>query len=136
MTKLHELGNLGQSIWLDYIRRSFIITGGMEKLVKLGIKGVTSNPSIFEKAINGSTDYDLTLDTLIKKGYSVNKLYELLAVEDIQNAAELLYPIYQKSDGADGFVSLEVNPNLANDTHATIEEARRLWSLVNRFRLC
>lgn len=132
MTKIHDLANLGQSIWLDYISRSFITSGDMNNLINLGIRGVTSNPSIFEKAITGSSDYDLELDTLIKDGYTVEKLYESLTVVDIQKAADLLSPIYQQSNGEDGYVSLEVNPNLAYDTNSTIEEAQRLWDIVNR----
>jgi transaldolase len=132
MTKLHDLTKLGQSIWLDYIRRSFLESGDMENIITMGVRGVTSNPTIFEKAIIGSNDYDRTLDALINKGYPVDKMYEHLAIEDIKKAAELLNPIYIESNGDDGFVSLEVNPNLAHETNATVEEARLLWSKVNR----
>jgi transaldolase len=132
MSKLHELTNLGQSIWLDYIRRSFLISGDLENLIKLGVRGMTSNPTIFEKAINGSTDYDKTMEALINDGYSVEKLYESLTIEDIQKAADLLYSVYTMSGGDDGYVSLEVNPNLAYETKATIDEVHRLWSLVKR----
>jgi transaldolase len=104
----------------------------MENIITMGVKGVTSNPTIFEKAITGSSDYDLALDDLINEGYSVENLYEKLAIEDIKKAAKLLDPIYNESNGGDGYVSLEVNPHLAHDTNATLEEVRRLWSLVDR----
>lgn len=132
MTKLHELAELGQAIWLDYISRSLITSGELKELVDQGLRGVTSNPSIFEKAIAGSADYDEDLNRLIHDGRSVAEIYEDLAMADIRSAADILRPVYDKSGGADGFVSLEVNPSLAHDTEATIAEARRLFASLER----
>jgi transaldolase len=132
MTKLHELAELGQSIWLDYISRSLIASGELQKLVDQGLRGVTSNPSIFEKAIAGSADYDEDLNRLVSDGKSVAEIYEDLAMADIRSAADILRPVYEKSGGADGYVSLEVNPALAHDTGATIAEARRLFASLER----
>ena len=132
MTKLHELAELGQSIWLDYISRSLIASGELQKLVDQGLRGVTSNPSIFEKAIAGSADYDEDLNRLVCDGRSVAEIYEDLAMSDIRSAADVLRPVYEKSGGADGYVSLEVNPALAHDTGATIAEARRLFASLER----
>jgi transaldolase len=132
MTKLHELAELGQAIWLDYISRSLIASGELQKLVVQGLRGVTSNPSIFEKAIAGSADYDEDLNRLVIHGRSVAEIYENLAMTDIRSAANVLRPVYEKSGGADGYVSLEVNPALAHDTEATIAEARRLFASLER----
>ncbi len=132
MTKLHQLANLGQAIWFDYIRRSFITSGDLQALIDEGLCGVTSNPSIFEKAIAGSTDYDDALHRLVEEGKTVEEIYEELALDDIQQAADLLRPVYDATDGADGYVSLEVSPNLAYDTEGTIAEARRLFATLDR----
>ncbi len=135
MTKLHELAELGQAIWLDYISRSLITSGELQKLVDQGLRGVTSNPSIFEKAIAGSADYDDDLNRLASDGRLVAEIYEDLAMADIRSAADILRSVYEKSEGADGFVSLEVNPALAHDTEATIEEARRLFASLERLNV-
>ena len=132
MTKLHELAEFGQAIWLDYIRRSFIEKGDLSDLVESGLRGVTSNPSIFEKAIAGSRDYDDALRDLSDEGKSPREIYEVLAIADIQRAADDLRPVYDDTDGADGYVSLEVSPDLAYDTEGTIEEVRRLFEAVDR----
>jgi len=132
MSKLHNLAGSGQSIWLDYIRRQFINDGGLQAAIEQGVRGVTSNPSIFEKAIAGSSDYDEALKPLVDAGQSVEEIYEALAIEDIQAAADMLRPLYEESNGDDGYVSLEVSPTLANDTQGTIEEARRLHKAVDR----
>jgi transaldolase len=132
MTKLHELAELGQAIWLDYISRSLLASGELQELVDQGLRGVTSNPSIFEKAIAGSADYDEDLNRLVGEGRSVEEIYEDLAMSDIRSAADILRPVYEKSEGADGYVSLEVNPALAHDTEATIAEARRLFASLER----
>jgi transaldolase/transaldolase/glucose-6-phosphate isomerase len=132
MTKLHELAELGQAIWLDYISRSLIGSGELQELVDQGLRGVTSNPSIFEKAIVGSGDYDEDLNRLVRDGKSKAEIYENLAMADIRSAADVLRPVYEKSGGADGFVSFEVNPALAHDTEATIAEARRLFASLER----
>jgi transaldolase/glucose-6-phosphate isomerase len=132
MTKLHELHDRGQAIWLDYIRRSFIVSGELKNLVGQGLRGVTSNPSIFEKAIAGSADYDEDLKPLVREDKSVEEIYEVLAIDDIQRAADILRPIYDQSGGDDGYVSLEVSPSLARDTQGTLAEARRLFAALGR----
>jgi transaldolase len=132
MTKLHELAELGQAIWLDYISHSLMASGELQELVDRGLRGVTSNPSIFEKAIAGTGDYDEDLNRLVRDGRSVTEIYENLAMADIRSAADVLRPVYEKSGGADGFVSFEVNPALAHDTEATIAEARRLFASLER----
>ncbi|MBI3960829.1 MAG: transaldolase, partial [Chloroflexi bacterium] len=124
--RLHQLHALGQSVWFDYIRRAFIRSGELQGLMDQGVRGVTSNPSIFEKAIAGSADYDAALRPLVEAGKSVTEIYEDLALADIQAAADILRPLFDQSDGRDGFVSLEVSPTLAHDTAGTIAEARRL----------
>jgi transaldolase/glucose-6-phosphate isomerase len=128
---MKELARLGQSIWLDYIRRNLITSGELKRLVDEGLGGVTSNPSIFEKAIVGSNDYADILGG-DNTGVDAMTLYERLAIRDIQDAADVLRPVFDRTNGRDGFVSLEVSPYLANETRATIEEARRLWKTVNR----
>jgi transaldolase/glucose-6-phosphate isomerase len=132
MTKLDQLADLGQAIWLDYIRRSFVTRGQLKDLVDQGLRGVTSNPSIFEKAIAGSDDYDDDLRLLGDQGKPPEETYEALALKDIQMAADVLRPVYDETDGADGYVSLEVSPDLAYDTEGTIAEARRLWAALDR----
>ncbi len=132
MTKAHELLEVGQSIWYDNIRRGLIVNGGLQALIDAGVVGVTSNPSIFEKAIAHSTDYDDAIKALVAEGRSAVEIYESLAVEDIKNAADLLYPVYEDSDGLDGYISLEVDPTLANDTEATVGAARRLFAVLGR----
>jgi len=132
MTKLNELAELGQAIWLDYIRRSFITSGDLQALIGKGLRGVTSNPTIFEKAIAGSVDYDEDLQKLVAEGRSVTEIYEALALDDIARAADLLRPVYDATAGADGYVSLEVSPALAHDTVGTIAEARRLFAALAR----
>jgi transaldolase / glucose-6-phosphate isomerase len=132
-TPMKELSKLGQSIWLDYIRRNLISSGDLKRLVDEGLGGVTSNPAIFEKAITGSTDYnDVLADLQRDKSLDAFAVYERIAVRDIQDAADILRPVYDRTGGRDGYVSLEVSPFLANETQATIHEARRLWKTVNR----
>jgi len=132
VTKLNQLADVGQAIWLDYIQRGFINSGELQKLIDLGVRGMTSNPTIFEKAINGSDHYDLDLQLLAAQGKSAIEIYEVLAIDDIRLAADRLRPVYDSSQMADGYVSLEVNPGLANDTQGTQIEAQRLWAQVNR----
>jgi transaldolase len=135
MNPLKELLAQGQSVWLDYIRRDLIRTGELKRLVEEdGIRGVTSNPTIFEKAIAGSTDYDDALRALLAKDpkTDVRNLYERLAIEDIQMAADVLRSVYDETGAADGYVSFEVSPHLAHDTRATINEAKRLRAAVDR----
>jgi transaldolase len=134
MNSLKTLEQMGQAVWLDYIRRGLITSGELKNLVEQdGVRGVTSNPAIFEKAIVGSNDYSEALDAL----YQTNdkdpmKLYEALAIPDIQAAADVFKPVYESTNGLDGYVSLEVSPFLAHETQKTVDEARRLWKAVNR----
>ncbi|MGC9520325.1 MAG: bifunctional transaldolase/phosoglucose isomerase [Anaerolineae bacterium] len=130
--KLSELAEVGQSVWLDYIRRSLIVDGELARLVNAGVRGVTSNPSIFEKAIAGSDDYDEQLQDLCSSGRTPLEMYEALAVRDIQMAADMMRAVYEATGGRDGYVSLEVNPELAHDAEGTIAEARRLFVAVGR----
>jgi transaldolase len=130
---LKALEKLGQSIWLDYIRRDLIISGELRRLIgEDGLKGMTSNPSIFEKAIAESEIYDKDIHDLAKKKKNAKTIYETLSQRDVQNAAEEFRSVYDKTDGKDGYVSIEVNPHLAHDTKGTIEEARRLWATLKR----
>ena len=136
MATVKELQKHGQAVWLDFLARGFIAKGDLKKLVDEGVRGVTSNPAIFEKAIGGSSEYDEALSAVIKQGdRPVGELYEALAVQDIKNAADVLRPVYDSLNGADGFVSLEVSPYLALDTQGTIAEARKLWRDVDRKNL-
>jgi transaldolase len=130
---LVELQNYGQSVWHDNISRDLINSGKLKKLIdEDGLRGVTSNPTIFEKAINGTSDYDASLKSLLVEGKDVKEIYEALAVEDIQRATDLFQPVFNETSGQDGFVSLEVSPKLAYQTEETLQEARRLWRRVNR----
>ena len=133
-SRLKNINQCGQSVWLDFIRRDLIQSGGLTKLVaEDGISGVTSNPSIFKNAIAASTDYDETMLSLFKNAdLSVKSIYEQLAISDIQAAADILRPTYDQTKKIDGYVSLEVPPELARDTVGTITEAKRLWQAVNR----
>ena len=132
MTKIQQLYKLGQSVWLDYISRGFINSNGLKHMIDLGIHGVTSNPTIFEKAISDSSDYDADIHKLAREGKSTLEIYNCLTIDDIQRAADLFLPIYSESGENDGFVSLEVNPRFANDTQRTLAEAKNLWATVDR----
>ncbi|HXU40066.1 MAG TPA: bifunctional transaldolase/phosoglucose isomerase [Blastocatellia bacterium] len=144
---LIELQKLGQSIWYDNVRRALITSGDLQQKIGLpkgvtsnlqqkvsgdDLRGVTSNPAIFEKAIVGSTDYDEALRKLIADGKGIKEIYESLVIEDIQNVADLLAPVYDRTNGIDGYVSLEVSPLLAHDTDGSISEAKRLWAALDR----
>jgi transaldolase/glucose-6-phosphate isomerase len=137
MNPVKALENHGQAVWLDFLARGFVARGDLKKLIDTdGVKGVTSNPSIFEKAIGISDEYDGAIFKALKSGdRPVAELFEHLAVEDIQQAADVLRPVYDQLKGDDGFVSLEVSPYLATDSKATIAEAERLWKDVNRRNL-
>jgi transaldolase/glucose-6-phosphate isomerase len=137
MNPLRSLQEYGQAVWLDFVARRFLTDGGLQKLIEEdGLRGVTSNPAIFEKAIGHSEDYDDSLKAAeAHADFEVKALYERLAVEDIQQAADILRPVYQATTCRDGFVSLEVSPYLAMDTDGTVEEARRLWRAVDRENL-
>jgi transaldolase/glucose-6-phosphate isomerase len=134
VNRLQALEAEGQAVWLDYLDRSFLAEGGLARLIEEdGLTGVTSNPSIFEKAIGHGNDYDEQIAQLVRGGETdLAAVYERLAVTDIQAAADALRPVYDRLDGADGFASIEVSPALALSTQGTIDEARRLWAAVDR----
>jgi len=129
LTATHKLG---QSIWLDYISRELLESGSLEQMVAEGVRGLTSNPTIFEKAISKGTDYDDDIAQGISRGATAAQIFEDLAVCDVARAADTLSGVYDSSGGGDGFVSLEVSPALAHDTEGTVQEARRLWKRVDR----
>jgi transaldolase len=134
MNNLQKLEQLGQSIWYDNISRGVILKGELKKMVDEGCLGVTSNPTIFDKAISGSADYDDQIRQMVKKNSSVDaaEIIQALMVKDIQMACDVLRPVYDRAKGSDGFVSIEVTPSKARDTKATIAEVRELWAKVNR----
>jgi transaldolase/glucose-6-phosphate isomerase len=130
---LQRLAEMGQSVWLDNIRRDWIESGELQRLIdEDGVVGVTANPTIFEKAISGSTAYDTAIQELIKQGKSSVEIYSILLTEDIANAADILRPIYDRTNGLDGYISIEVAPKLAHDTQGTIKEAVEYWNTVDR----
>jgi len=130
---LTTLATLGQSIWLDFIRRGMIASGELARMIDQdGVSGITSNPAIFEKAINGSRDYDDAIRELAADGKDNVEIYETLAIDDVRRATDVFRPTYDRTEGRDGYVSLEVSPHLARDAADTIEEARRLWTTVDR----
>jgi len=132
MGKLDDLAELGQAVWLDYIRRSFITSGELKALVDKGLRGVTSNPTILDKTIGGSADYDEAMRGLVEHGKADKEIYEELVLEDIRQAADALRPVHEKTGGLDGYVSLEVSPALASDTDGTVKEAWRLFVQLDR----
>ena len=129
---LQALRRLGQSVWYDNMYRALIGSGELQRLIDSGVTGLTSNPTIFEKAVSSGDDYDDSLIAYAKEGLSPEDAFEALAIEDIQAAADLLRPVYEETGGADGFASLEVNPHLAHDTEGTIQAAERLFSALGR----
>src|SRR5499425_225579 len=123
----------GQSPWLDFIRRNILLNGDLKKMIENdGLRGMTSNPAIFEKAITAGDDYNDIIKAPDAKSSTAMALYEKIAIRDVQDAADIFSAVHKETKGRDGYVSLEVSPNLAFDTHATLEEARRLWKTVNR----
>jgi transaldolase len=131
--RLLRLASLGQSVWMDFIRRSTITSGELRRYIdEDGLRGVTSNPTIFDKAIASGPEYQGPVRSLALEGKSVAELYQAITVEDVQLAADTFRPLYDRLDAGDGFVSLEVSPHLAYDTAGTVAEARHLWTLVNR----
>ena len=131
--RLAALTSAGTSVWLDQIRRSTIESGELQRMVEEdSLRGVTSNPAIFEKAILGSSDYDEELASLAREGLSAREVYRRMAVKDVQLACDVLRPVYDATGGKDGYVSLEVAPRLAHDTEGTLEQARQYWGLVDR----
>ena len=131
-TTVEQLGKLGQSVWLDYISRSLLKSGRLKELIGLGIRGMTSNPTIFDKAINSGSDYDKQIQELKKQDRSIFEIYDDITITDIQDAADIFRPVYEQTKGQDGYVSLEINPKLAYNTQETIEEGKRLATKVNR----
>jgi transaldolase len=132
MNRIQSLQTLGQSIWLDYIERGMVRDGELQRMVEAGVTGVTSNPTIFQQAIAKSAAYKDDLKQLVAQELSAKAIFDTLAVADIQAAADVLRPIYEQTKSADGYVSIEVAPDLAHDTEATIDEARRLHKAVAR----
>jgi transaldolase len=130
--QLRELTAVGQSIWIDNIRRSMFASGELQALIDQGLRGMTSNPTIFEKAIGAGSDYDEQLQSLVATERDPNALFEALAIQDIRAACDAFRPIYDATDKLDGYVSLEVSPTLARDTEGTIAAAKRLWKAVDR----
>jgi transaldolase len=130
---LVRLGELGQSVWYDYITRDLLASGGLARLIAAdGLRGMTSNPTIFDKAVAGSSLYDEDIRQMADKGRSAVEIFEKLAIADVQAACDAFLPLYHRSAGGDGLVSLEVSPTLANDADATVHEAERLWSALSR----
>ena len=129
---VREVQRHGQSVWYDNIRRGLFGTGELQRLIDLGVTGLTSNPTIFQKAIADSSDYDDAFEKLVGEGKDVDEVYEALVIDDIRAAADLLRPVYDRTDSADGYASLEVSPRLANDTNATVFEGRRLFEALDR----
>src|SRR6202046_4612015 len=130
--QLRELSAAGQSVWLDNIKRSMFASGELQKLVDQGLRGQTSNPTIFEHAIGAGTDDDAQLKTLIGSEHDAQNLFEALAIQDIRSACAVFAPVFKSTNGLDGYVSLEVSPTLAHDTQATTDAAKRLWKEVDR----
>lgn len=133
MNRLRLLESRGQSVWQDNITRGQLKSGGLKKLIdEDGISGVTTNPTIFQKAIGGSSDYDDAIADLARQGKDVATILDTLIIQDVQSAADVLRPVWERTNGQDGFVSIEVGANLARDTQGTIAEAKRLWNAVGR----
>ncbi len=130
--QLQDLLAAGQSIWLDNIRRSMFASGELHRLISLGLRGMTSNPTIFEKAIGSGNDYDAQLASLVGSEHDPNHLFEALAIDDIRHACDEFRDLFESTRGGDGFVSLEVSPLLASDTRGTADAAQRLWKMVDR----
>ncbi len=132
MNNIKQLAELGQSIWLDNIQRRMLTDGDLKAMIAEGLLGMTSNPTIFEKAIGGSGDYDEALRALIAQGATVEQIYDALTIEDVSLAADQFRPVFERTQGRDGYVSIEVSPKLAHDTEGTLEDARRLWKTLER----
>ena len=132
MTKIHEINLLGQSIWLDSISRTMFESNGLSELIKDGVSGLTSNPTIFDKAVSETNLYNAQIKKLHLQGKNVSEIFEAIAVSDVQSAADLMNEVYEKTSARDGYVSIEVSPKIANDSSATIDEAIRIWESINR----
>ncbi len=129
---IQQLAQLGQSIWYDNIQRKMITSGDLKRMIDQGLLGMTSNPSIFEKAIGNSHDYDTAMHQLVDAGANAEAIYDALTIEDVGLAADVFRPVFKRTNGADGYVSIEVSPKLAHDTVGTLADARRLWHIENR----
>ncbi len=132
MSKMHDLAQLGQSLWIDNINRAMIESGSLQSLIDQGLRGQTSNPTIFKQAISSSSDYDQRILDLTEAGKSVFDIYDALTIKDVQDAADLFHGVYERTQGLDGYVSLEINPKLGNESEAQLQEGLRLWKAVNR----
>ena len=132
MNSIERINQLGQSVWYDNIQRGLIDSGALAELIHQGVSGITSNPTIFEKAIGGSHDYDAAIRQGVTESLSLEAIYDRLTLEDIARGADLLRPVYDRTDGADGYISIEVPPTLARDTERTVAEARRLFATLGR----
>jgi transaldolase/transaldolase/glucose-6-phosphate isomerase len=131
-TKLHDIAELGQSLWIDNISRSMIVSGKLKSLIDQGLRGQTSNPTIFKQAITQSRDYDEKIRQLAEKGKSTFEIYDELTIKDVQDAADLFRGVYERTKGLDGYVSLEINPKLGNELDSQLKEGTRLWQKLDR----
>ena len=132
MNNIQQLAELGQSIWIDNIQRKMLTGGGLQAMIDEGLLGMTSNPTIFEKAIGSSSDYDEAMRLLVTAGATVEQIYDALTIEDVGMAADIFRPVFDRTHGKDGYVSIEVSPKLAHDTAGTLADARRLWQTLKR----
>jgi transaldolase len=132
MNNIQKLAELGQSIWIDNIQRKMLTGGGLQAMIAEGLLGMTSNPTIFEKAIGSSSDYDEALRLLVDQGATAEQIYDALTIEDVGMAADIFRPVFDRTRGRDGYVSIEVSPKLAHDTVGTLADARRLWRILKR----
>jgi transaldolase len=132
MNAIERLSELGQSVWCDNLRRALIDSGELKELIDQGIRGIVSSPSVFERVVAGSADYDRAIEEAAAAGRSVREIYESLVVKDVQQAADQFHGVYEQSDGADGYVSVAFALELSPDVEATVREAMRLWAMVER----
>jgi transaldolase len=132
MNTIQKLAELGQSIWIDNIQRKMLTGGGLQTMIDAGLLGMTSNPTIFEKAIGSSRDYDAAMRPLVERGATAEQIYDALTIEDVGLAADIFRPVFDRTQGRDGYVSIEVSPKLAHDTAGTLADARRLWQTLKR----
>ncbi|MFH1754022.1 MAG: transaldolase family protein, partial [Candidatus Omnitrophota bacterium] len=131
-TRIEKLNDFGQSVWLDNINRALLDTGEIKDLIGVGLRGMTSNPTIFEKAVSSSVDYDQEIARLSASGKATFEIYDDITVRDIQDAADALKGVYDETEGLDGYVSLEINPKLAYSLGQTLKEGERLYKKVDR----
>jgi len=131
-TKLHDIAQLGQSLWIDNISRSMIASGKLKSFIDKGLRGQTSNPTIFKQAISSSDDYDAKIQQLAESGKSTFDIYDELTIKDVQDAADLFRGVYEATKGLDGYVSLEINPKLGRELENQLKEGVRLWQKLNR----